>query len=382
MSKSGLGVSTGIPGFRVGSGPRENYVHMGRGGVYYRASLDGRRRGPSPVHSPSAIPMADTTGATAPALEPTGPDDLVGQLNTAASRFLWWWPAAILGAILALSVRGIAGLVLAALTIPVCVWLYHHDQARRTVVLFYDLHDEAEQWFQALITQWSWLSQSLGLRRVTQSGAIDTPYHVKRNAGAATMISSLVATAGLSGPAQLRTNIAIPTIVAGKAALYFLPDRLLVGHGKTFSDVSYEHLAVTHNTARFIESALPPADGTVAGSTWLYVNKDGGPDRRFNDNRRLPVMLYGRIVLSTRTGLYWMLQISRHQAAEPVAQVISLGARYAGQVGLARDPSVSIDDAGTAARADRQNQLYLQGDPRGIYGQYPPAALDGDTPAP
>ncbi|WP_322857772.1 hypothetical protein [Mycobacterium shigaense] len=31
-------------------------------------------------------------------------------------------------------------------------------------------------------------------------------------------------------------------------------------------------------------------------------------------------------------------------------------------------------DAATAARADEQNQLVYAGDPRGIYGLYPPAA--------
>jgi hypothetical protein len=39
LSKSGLGVSAGIKGFRVGAGPRGNYVHMGRGGVYFRQTL-------------------------------------------------------------------------------------------------------------------------------------------------------------------------------------------------------------------------------------------------------------------------------------------------------------------------------------------------------
>lgn len=31
LSNSGIGVSAGIKGFRVGTGPRGNYVHMGRG---------------------------------------------------------------------------------------------------------------------------------------------------------------------------------------------------------------------------------------------------------------------------------------------------------------------------------------------------------------
>lgn len=37
LSKSGIGVSTGIKGLRIGTGPRGNYIHMGRGGFYYTA---------------------------------------------------------------------------------------------------------------------------------------------------------------------------------------------------------------------------------------------------------------------------------------------------------------------------------------------------------
>src|SRR5258706_12447133 len=39
LSNSGVGVSVGVRGFRVGTGPRGNYVHLGAGGIYYRASL-------------------------------------------------------------------------------------------------------------------------------------------------------------------------------------------------------------------------------------------------------------------------------------------------------------------------------------------------------
>src|SRR5687768_11584484 len=39
LSKSGIGMSAGIPGLRVGTGPRGNYIHMGKGGLYYRQSL-------------------------------------------------------------------------------------------------------------------------------------------------------------------------------------------------------------------------------------------------------------------------------------------------------------------------------------------------------
>lgn len=47
LSKSGLGVSTGVKGLRVGAGPKGNYVHAGRGGLYYRKSLGSKGRRPS-----------------------------------------------------------------------------------------------------------------------------------------------------------------------------------------------------------------------------------------------------------------------------------------------------------------------------------------------
>lgn len=39
LSKSGLGLSTGIKGARVGIGPSGSYVHGGRHGLYYRKQL-------------------------------------------------------------------------------------------------------------------------------------------------------------------------------------------------------------------------------------------------------------------------------------------------------------------------------------------------------
>ena len=43
LSKSGLGLSTGITGARIGVGPRGMMVHAGRGGLYYRKSVGGSK---------------------------------------------------------------------------------------------------------------------------------------------------------------------------------------------------------------------------------------------------------------------------------------------------------------------------------------------------
>jgi hypothetical protein len=46
------------------------------------------------------------------------------------------------------------------------------------------------------------------------------------------------------------------------------------------------------------------------------VNKKGGPDKRFKDNRELPIVLYEDVHLSSATGLNELLQVSRCGAGE------------------------------------------------------------------
>jgi len=333
LSKSGVGVSAGVPGFRVGTGPRGNYIRAGKGGVYYRASLGGRpgraqghQAVPvAPAVLPGAeVPMEDVTGATAMGLVATGPDDVVEQLNQAAAHF----PVSIVAllglAILAVAIRGIGAIVVLALGLPGVVWLALRDKARRTVVAFYDVEDEHASWLTELVGAFEALASANRLWRVTQSGNVQTTYQYKVNSGASRLINRASASAGMGGPKPLATNIAVPGVTCGRQGLHFLPDRLIVREGRRFSDVSYDALDVGFNAGRFIEDGSVPRDGRQVDSTWRFVNLKGGPDRRYNNNRQLPVMLYGNIELGSQGGLHWLLQCSRAPLAERVARTIDV----------------------------------------------------------
>lgn len=63
-------------------------------------------------------------------------------------------------------------------------------------------------------------------------------------------------------------------------------------------------------TTRFIESSPVPKDARVVDHTWQYVNKSGGPDKRFKNNRQLPVCLYGELKLQSPTGLNTIIMFS------------------------------------------------------------------------
>src|SRR3954468_14412168 len=83
LSKSGVGVSAGLRGLRVGSGPRGNYVHMGRGGLYYRRSTrPGSSRLPPPaVHAVEAETLSEVDSGSVLAMSDSSSASLLEEMN-------------------------------------------------------------------------------------------------------------------------------------------------------------------------------------------------------------------------------------------------------------------------------------------------------------
>jgi len=334
LSKSGIGVSAGLPGLRVGSGPRGNYVRVGSSGAMYLSSKP-RRSGsrveappvPSVPWNPAEVLMDDTSGLSALELRPTGGDDIVQQLNEAARRPRWGWIAAIVAFVIGAALMP-WGFIVWALAIPGCWWLFLRDGLRKNVVLFYDLEGSAALWFDRFVTSWDATSSSDKLWRTVQSGQVQTTYQHKVNAGVGSIVQRVTAEARIQQPKYLSTNIDIPTVRAGKEVLYFLPDRLLVASGKRYSDVGYRHLTVRRSATRFVEQpGQVPKDTQLIGETWQYVNVKGGPDRRFKNNPTLPVVQYGQLDISTAQGLFWSVQSSRVSALDEAGSLLGTAPR-------------------------------------------------------
>lgn len=114
----------------------------------------------------------------------------------------------------------------------------------------------------------------------------------------------------------------MPSASSGSNALFLLPDRVLVKSGRRWSDIDYQQLSATASSTRFIEDARRPRDSQQVGTTWRYANVKGGPDRRFKNNRQLPIMLYGRLKLTSPHGLSWVLDLSQPPMAEWLTEMI------------------------------------------------------------
>jgi hypothetical protein len=105
-------------------------------------------------------------------------------------------------------------------------------------------------------------------------------------------------------------NVDPVALTFGQRTLYFFPDRILVYQGSHVGAVGYNDLGCSAGRTRFIEAESVPDDSQVVDRTWRFVNKKGGPDRRFSNNREIPVCLYGELTLTSRSGVKEVLHVS------------------------------------------------------------------------
>lgn len=105
--------------------------------------------------------------------------------------------------------------------------------------------------------------------------------------------------------------------------LYLFPDRVLVYESGKVGTVGYDQLHIAVTQSKFIEDRAP-SNARVVDRTGRYVNKKGGPDRRFSNNSELPVCLYDEIHFGSPTGLNEIIQLSRCGIAESFSQAVTL----------------------------------------------------------
>ncbi|BCB91184.1 DUF4236 domain-containing protein [Phytohabitans suffuscus] len=261
LSPSGISISAGLPGFRAGAGPRGNFVRVSGLGTYYAGVP---RVLPPRAHDPDRRPLAQ-------------PGEVVLQdLNGASvQQLVAAHPSDIVGQ-------------LRAATRRVPLWPF---AAGATVLL-------------VLLT---------------------VPF------GLALLLPGVPAVVWLYLRDRARRSVVVFYQVDGEpatrferltAAHHFLPDRALLRQGSEYAELPYDSLRVSAAPQRFVESGAVPRDSRVVDTTWQYANVRGGPDRRFKNNRQLPVMLYGRLTLHTPAGFYMAWDFSRPEAADALADAI------------------------------------------------------------
>lgn len=202
----------------------------------------------------------------------------------------------------------VVGVLISLFAIPTAYW----DARRKTTVLFYDLEPPVLPAIEAVHAAFD------GLRACARTWHIEAEglsADLKYTAGANTTVRRKTVRFVVAAPPYFKTNVPVLCVPAGHQRLFFLPDRLLVYDSRGVGAIAYEDLRLNATQTRFVESEGVPGDAQVVDRTWRYVNKSGGPDRRFRDNPELPIALYEELSLQSSSGLNEKLQVSRVDAS-------------------------------------------------------------------
>ncbi|NEI82149.1 DUF4236 domain-containing protein [Rhizobium ruizarguesonis] len=324
FSQGGIGVSVGAKGLRVGTGPRGHYIHAGRGGLYYRTSLGnaGQRRQravsePPPAQVTFEVPavnMIEFESGDVLLMRDENFGEVLDEINAKANQWrlsaLFGWLTALLG-ILVLAKAPPVGIWVLIATLPAWAVGSWFDSYRRSTVLFYDIDGPVEQAYKETIAAFDNLSSCAGKWHIEAGGAINDLTTWKRNAGASHLVKRTATKLVYALPKVIKSNITPPSIHVGKQIIYFMPDVALVAHNSRFGALSYSDLRARWQASRFIEDGHVPHDAKVVDRTWQHPNKNGGPDRRFRNNRQLPVCLYDTLHLQSDSGLSEVLEFSQ-----------------------------------------------------------------------
>lgn len=331
LSKSGVNVSAGVKGLRFGTGPRGNYIHMGRDGLYYRKTLPARDNSLSnhgdnePTLSTEHEPLQEIESADISQMVDSSSAELVSELNKNKNKMRIWPFVATLGALMTFILYHSEGLsfvtvIVAIGAIATTTYSVIRDNVRKSTVLFYELDERTESLYQKLHDTFDKLSSCSRKWHIEAEGAVQDR---KRNAGASKVISRKAISLSKGEPPYVKTNVSVPYIPAGKQTLYFLPDKLVIFEPKGVGAIDYENLHIQIEPTRFIEEEKVPRDSEIVDTTWRYVNKSGGPDKRFNDNKQIPIVLYEDLFFTSDTGLNELIEVSKVGLGDDFVEAIA-----------------------------------------------------------
>ena len=341
FSGSGIGMSVGIPGLRLGTGPRGAYISGGVGGFRYRRSLSA-----APSRTPARFPDGQSVpalaeGDVAPTIVSTQEHDTLSVLALTDSdsdgllqsmneqrRKTPLWPLVAVALFFSYfpltsamkTWPGAVHFALVALMAAVVGWVYWRDKMRKVTVLFFEPDAATADHFEALSRA---LSSAASMRKLKAVVSTSRYADSKYSAGASEGLKFTPASLRLGQGPGVVANVNVPVVKTGRTTLAFYPDRILAFQGNSVGAIAYDNLSAAEERTRFIENESVPADANVIDRTWQYVNRNRGPDLRFKNNRELPICAYTQLNLSTQSGLDIRLLGSRERGFEPFAIALS-----------------------------------------------------------
>lgn len=201
----------------------------------------------------------------------------------------------------------------------------------------FDVGDRRAPTFRALVEA----ARALAAGRVWDVVATGDPTHIKAAAGLRMARRPSRVTVGRL--VTLRPDLDTVRLVnANGPDLWLYPALLALGHEAALSPalVALGEIDLDAGAVRFVEEGPLPPGAHVVEQTWRFVNQDETPDRRFSDNPKRDVALYGRLSFRSARGLHEAFLTSDAPAALAFGEAfrahqaaVADGARQSGLAG-------------------------------------------------
>ncbi len=312
LSNSGVGASVGITGLHFGKNTKGNYVHLGQNGMFYRSALHQKRIPLNIIDNQQALShlnpniqeqqllFHEIKSKRTALLTDSSSKELIDEINSKRKK-LSFWPFAI--PLVFIPKLGVF------ISVALILFLYFLvDKPRKTTFLVYDIDKQVEKEIRHFYHSFKELMDCSMKWHIAATAKVGNR---KYFAGAKHLQERFPISIDYKQPSILKTNVRVPCIPVGKQRLYFLPDRVLIVERNAVAAINYANISAVQSNSRLIESEAIPFDSHQVGQTWSYVNKDGGPDRRFRYNRILPILLYSKIHFTSPSGLNEIIQLSK-----------------------------------------------------------------------
>ena len=229
---------------------------MGRGGLYYRATIPSSSTSqPRRQHTNSIAPVIPD-GTHAPLEEIESADisqiadsssrELLNELNQKRNK-MRLWPIAVTASTFILFlgylntwpnwlllVTLVAGFALIYIA-------FSHDTLAKTVVLFYDFDPEMEEAYGQLHSAAEGIAGCAAAWHIEAQGNVhDRKYH----AGASSLVQRKSTFIRKAEPPYVKSNIETIAIGVGRQTLHFFPDRVLIYDSNGVGAVCYQQLII------------------------------------------------------------------------------------------------------------------------------------------
>lgn len=322
LSKSGIGYSWGVPGYRITrtakGTTRRTYSIPGTGLSY--VDEPGRNRNRTPNYNVRSVPQPLQKQDETRNIESAGIESFkaaeIGNITSAIEKTIRLnkWSTVMIVCVIFIP----AYLLLAILPV-LGILLKIVVRKSGAVQLVYTLDDEKEEEYNRRIGAWQILAEGDKEWQVIQESHVSNQ---KINAGASRNVKRVICKIDKATPFYINTNVDTIQIKLHKEILILLPDKVFIIRKGKVGLVNYDEVSIGVSQTQFIESDPVPKDTVVLGSTWQYVNKNGTPDRRYSNNRQLPICQYGVVYLTSGTGLNVEMQFSNVNKTQDFEELI------------------------------------------------------------